>query len=111
MLDVTGHLARSSELQSKLIRIFQKRVNIARDHFTERVRSAFQKNLTELVSNPMSVWDLWTGYYGYAMDWAQRSILFWDTMRERGNLYLKHERAGKPPVLHFDYEIVLDARK
>jgi hypothetical protein len=33
------------------------------------------------------------------------------TLRQRGNAYLEHERAGKPPVLHFDYEIVVDARK
>jgi pimeloyl-ACP methyl ester carboxylesterase len=37
-------------------------------------------------------------------------VLFWDTIRERGNNYLEHVRAGSPPVLHFKYETVLDAR-
>ena len=37
-------------------------------------------------------------------------MLFWDTLRQRGNQWLEHERAGKPPVLHFEYETVLDAR-
>ena len=31
-------------------------------------------------------------------------------MRQRGNQWLEHERAGKPPVLNFEYEMVLDAR-
>ena len=46
----------------------------------------------------------------YSTDLAQRSILFWDTLRQRGNQYLAHEAAGKPPVLHFAYEVVMDGR-
>jgi pimeloyl-ACP methyl ester carboxylesterase len=42
---------------------------------------------------------------------AERSVLFWDTLRQRGNNFIEHERAGKPPVLHFDYEMLMDARK
>ncbi len=46
----------------------------------------------------------------YAIDSMQRSILFWDIMRRRGNNYLDHLHAGQPPVLVFDYETILDAR-
>ena len=46
----------------------------------------------------------------YAVDFAQRSILFWDTLRQRGNNFLEHERNGLPPVLHFDYETIMDGR-
>ena len=46
----------------------------------------------------------------YLADAAQRSVLFWDTLRRRGNIYLEHEQAGKPPVLSFPYEMVLDGR-
>lgn len=45
----------------------------------------------------------------YFVDAAQRSILFLDTLRQRGNRTLEHREAGKPPVLIFDYETVLDA--
>jgi pimeloyl-ACP methyl ester carboxylesterase len=38
-------------------------------------------------------------------------MLFWDTLRIRGDNFIEHQRAGKPPVLQFDYEMVLDARK
>ena len=46
----------------------------------------------------------------YWVDAWQRSILFWDTLRERGNVYVEHSQSGKPPVLVFDFETVLDAR-
>jgi pimeloyl-ACP methyl ester carboxylesterase len=44
----------------------------------------------------------------YTVDAAQRSLLFLDTLRQRGNRTLEHYNAGKPPVLVFDYETVLD---
>jgi pimeloyl-ACP methyl ester carboxylesterase/tellurite resistance protein len=44
------------------------------------------------------------------MDRWQRSILFWDIMRRRGNDYLDHLQAGQPPVLAFDYETIMDGR-
>lgn len=47
----------------------------------------------------------------YGIDAWQRSILTLDVLRERGNQYIEHTRSGKPPVLVFDYETVLDARE
>ncbi|MFO0925685.1 MAG: DUF3141 domain-containing protein [Gemmataceae bacterium] len=47
----------------------------------------------------------------YGIDWVQRWVLFWDTLRQRGNNFVEHERAGKPPLLVFDYELVVDGRK
>jgi pimeloyl-ACP methyl ester carboxylesterase len=47
----------------------------------------------------------------YWVDAWQRSILFWDVLRERGNVYTEHSESGKPPVLVFDYDTVLDARE
>ena len=44
------------------------------------------------------------------VDFAQRSILFWDTLRQRGNNWIEHEKAGKPPLLDFDWEMIADAR-
>ena len=46
----------------------------------------------------------------YTIDFFQRSILFADTIRQRGNQYLHHLRQGQPPVLTFDYEVLLDGR-
>jgi hypothetical protein len=47
----------------------------------------------------------------YQRDFLERSILFWDTLRQRADNMLAHERAGKPPLLDFDYEMVIDARQ
>lgn len=48
--------------------------------------------------------------WNYAYDAWQRSVLFLELLRARGNLTFLHEREGMPPVLTFDYEIVLDGR-
>ncbi|UHC17079.1 DUF3141 domain-containing protein [Methylobacterium currus] len=47
----------------------------------------------------------------YWIDFTQRLLLFWDTLRQRGNGWLAHEAAGKPPLLAFRYEVVADARR
>ena len=58
---------------------------------------------------PMApMWPL--GAYEYLLDRGQRWILFLDILRKRGNNYLAHLKAGQPPVLVFDYEMVLDGR-
>lgn len=46
----------------------------------------------------------------YTLDRLQRTILFWDTLRKRGNNYLAHLEAGQPPILIFDHELVMDGR-
>src|ERR1700716_2483387 len=47
----------------------------------------------------------------YMMDALQRSILFWDVMRERGNQYREHLAEAAPHVLHYAAELVIDGRK
>ncbi len=65
-------------------------------------------------SNPfglsLPIGGIQSAWFDYAIDTAQRSILFWDAMRQRGNIYLEHRAQGEPPILDFAYEIVLDAR-
>ena len=46
----------------------------------------------------------------YAQDAFERWILFLDTLRERADNMIAHERQGMPPLLDFDYELLLDAR-
>lgn len=47
-------------------------------------------------------------FQGWALDARQRQILFLDALRKRGDDFLAHEAAGAPPVLIYDYELVLD---
>ena len=44
----------------------------------------------------------------YGTDFWQRSTIYMDILRQRGNNYLEHNRQGMPPVLNFDYHVVLD---
>ncbi|MEE4355710.1 MAG: DUF3141 domain-containing protein [Desulfococcaceae bacterium] len=46
----------------------------------------------------------------YWTDAAQRTVLFMDILRKRGNDYLEIVKKGQPPVLTFDYEIIMDGR-
>ncbi|PKN89465.1 MAG: poly(3-hydroxyalkanoate) synthetase [Deltaproteobacteria bacterium HGW-Deltaproteobacteria-1] len=61
--------------------------------------------LTNLNLNP-----LFRDMYDYLLDSGQRSILFMDVMRRRGNNYFQTIKKGEPPVLIFDYEILLSGR-
>ncbi|HXV23057.1 MAG TPA: DUF3141 domain-containing protein [Alphaproteobacteria bacterium] len=60
-----------------------------------------QANLPTTFSNPFI--DYWT-------DAAQRTVLFLDIMRQRGNQYREHTARTAPHVLSFDFEVVMDGR-
>src|SRR5215470_10638808 len=46
----------------------------------------------------------------YMIDAAQRSVLFWDVMRQRGNQYYEHMAEEAPHVLSYAAEVVIDGR-
>ena len=46
----------------------------------------------------------------YLVDAAQRSVLFWDVMRERGNQYRQHLAEAVPHVLEYEVELVLSGK-
>ena len=47
----------------------------------------------------------------YAVDTAQRSLLFLDVMRQRGNQYREHLAETAPNVLDYETELVVDGRQ
>ena len=63
-------------------------------------------------NNAKALWPL--GMFGlateYMVDAAQRSILFWDVMRQRGNQYREHLAETVPHVLDYQVEVVVDGR-
>jgi pimeloyl-ACP methyl ester carboxylesterase len=46
----------------------------------------------------------------YMTDAMQRTVLYWDVMRQRSDQYYTEKAKGVPHVLQFDAELVLDAR-
>jgi Protein of unknown function (DUF3141) len=55
-----------------------------------------------------------SGFFGPAMDYiidaTQRTVLFWDVMRQRGNQYREHLAETTPHVLSYEAEVIIDAR-
>ena len=52
----------------------------------------------------------WTAAAEYGLDAWQRSVLFLDVLRQRGNQYLEHMAMQAPNVLQFQAELVVDGR-
>ena len=46
----------------------------------------------------------------YLTDATERSLLFWDVMRQRGNQYREHLAEEAPHVLDYEAELVVDGR-
>src|SRR5881409_118541 len=47
----------------------------------------------------------------YMMDAGQRSVLFLDVLRQRGDQYREHVAQTAPHVLHYTAELIIDGRK
>ncbi len=111
MRESTKIIKKTSDLYEKVGQVFLKRAEVANKRFEERMVKAVKGQMAKLASKPLTPWDIWKDWAQYSVDFMQRSVLFWDTLRQRGNAYVEHDKAGKPPVLHFEYEMVMDARQ
>jgi len=54
--------------------------------------------------------NLYTSAVEHMIDAAQRSVLFSDVMRKRGNHYREHLAETAPHVLDYAVELVIDGR-
>lgn len=97
------------EISAKISELYKQRFLEAEKTFGEAVQEIHsgsdEKQEIPAPADSLQVWS------EYATDFMQRSVLFWDTLRRRGNLWVEHEKEGKPPVLIFDYEVVVDGRQ
>ena len=109
-MDTSAKLARSHEISTKVAQLLQKRIKVAQERYNERVQKALKSVAEDIQERPLTPWDALTQWGQYAVDFAQRSVLFLDTIRERGNNFVEQSREGLQPVLHFEYEMILDAR-
>jgi pimeloyl-ACP methyl ester carboxylesterase len=66
---------------------------------------------TQTGTKQAAEWSDWQKHLSeYIVDSMQRSIIFTDILRKRGNNYIKHIRSGQPPVLTYNYEMILNAK-
>jgi pimeloyl-ACP methyl ester carboxylesterase len=108
----SGVQARLTELagvQTKVAQVYLDRCSTAFQRYIDAVRTAGGAWL-DAQARPATPLELWRDASTYWLDFTQRSVLFWDTLRQRGNNWLAHEKAGKPPLMDFEWEIVADAR-
>src|SRR5215471_2606073 len=59
---------------------------------------------------PTSLFGPFAPAIDYMIDAAQRSVLFWDVMRQRGNQYREHIAQTAPHVLEYEVELLIDGR-
>ncbi len=95
-------------LQRHIAEVYQARCMAAAQGYLDTMGRAAQTWLD--TARPHTPLQAWSDAARYWTDFPQRSLLFWDTLRQRGNAWLDHEKAGKPPLLAFEWEIVADGR-
>ncbi len=57
--------------------------------------------------NPFSAFQ---SFSEYLTDAAQRTVLYWDIMRQRGNQFQEHMAKEVPHVLQFEMDLIMDGR-
>jgi pimeloyl-ACP methyl ester carboxylesterase len=95
------------DIMGKIGRLYTTRALAAQKNFMGHAQKAIMdvKPAEGAVSdNP------WQAWASYATDFAQRSVLFWDVLRERGNNYIEHKKEGTPPLLAVEWEMISDGR-
>ncbi len=107
-MDAATQLARSHAIATEIAYVLQKRTGNALEQYGKRLSEALDSSAAGAAPfaapfSPLSAWH-------YAADAVQRTLLFWDTLRERGTQYVERVAQGLKPVLHFDYDVVLDGR-
>ena len=60
-----------------------------------------QPSATETVAPALGLFAPAMNYVDYMVDAAQRSFLFWDVLRQRGNQYREHLAETVPHVLDY----------
>ncbi|WP_460902920.1 DUF3141 domain-containing protein [Paraburkholderia jirisanensis] len=120
-MNAATQFAHSQQVGARVARVFQKRAELAQQHFSKRLNDALdvtpagESSAAEHSAAPTSAAFPLTSLNPlaacyYTLDLLQRSVLFWDTLRQRGNHFVEQTARGLQPVLHFDYDVVLDGR-
>lgn len=68
------------------------------------------QGLLRAVQRSQAGGDLASDWAAYLRDAWERAVLSLDVLRKRGDIFLEHEAAGCPPVLVYDYEVVMDGK-
>lgn len=103
-------LAESQELAGKIASLFRKRTDAAVADHAARVQAACTQVAESCKASPGRMQQPLSEPYNYTVDFLQRSILLWDSLRQCGNNFVEREQQGSTPVLKYQYEMVADGR-
>ena len=107
--NLNKNAALSYDAKARVVEVLNRRVTDAQGRFSAKLNEIYRDQLGRSDASDAPA-DMWQSWREYLTDAAQRSVLFWDTLRQRGDNFVEQWREGEPPVLHFDYEIIMDAR-
>ena len=110
MPNLNQTIDRSLSISRNVATVLERRIRDAVATYVEQIRAAQATYAASLPSGATAMSEHARDWWAYGVDFAQRSILFLDTLRQRGNNWIAHEEAGKPPVLAYDYEMLCDGR-
>lgn len=103
-------IAETQQILNTVARLNRER--IVSSH-TQRAQALSEKakavaGATQSAASSGSLQEAWVSYI---RDASERAVLTFDTLRKRGDVFLEHEAQGCPPVLVYDYEVVVDGRE
>jgi pimeloyl-ACP methyl ester carboxylesterase/tellurite resistance protein len=116
-LGLTEKGERLAKRMSAAAALSQSLSTLGADHAAQ-IRAAARAASRQSAATLRDIWSQKRGarelvhdWSAYATDFAQRVVLFLDIMREVGNTYNeRHAAEDRPPVLAYDYNIVVDGR-
>ncbi len=100
-------LARGAETMSRIVDQARTLADVATRQAVQLAPAALPPTPPPLPVNPVT---LLAAASDYAVDAAQRGILYLDALRQAGNTFYEHEAEGCPPVLFFPHDMVVDGR-
>jgi pimeloyl-ACP methyl ester carboxylesterase len=111
MPNLNQTIDRSLSISRGVATVLERRVREAYSDYATRIRRAQAAYAASAApAGAAAPQQALRDWWQYNVDFVQRSILFWDTLRQRGNNWIAHEAAGKPPVLAYKYEMLCDGR-
>jgi len=93
-------------LQAELLATYFRQVS----DIQQKQMAVLEEEITHQAHAVLEFPALRATFHDYLIDQLQRSILFWDVLRQRGDDYRDHVAKGQPPVLAFPYKMLLDGR-
>ena len=110
MPNLNQTIDRSLSISRGVATVLERRIRDAYTAYFERLRRAHAAYTATAPASALTPQRIVHDWLAYSIDYAQRAILLLDTLRQRGNNWIAHEEAGKPPVLAYKYEMLCDGR-